>query len=46
MEKIEGKIRKLDDLMLGTKNKFVLGQDLELRTDKVIITFKRTDQKK
>lgn len=38
-EKVEKKIKKLENLMLHTKNKLTLGQDVEFRTDKIILTF-------
>ncbi len=36
----------LDNLMLHTKNKLLLGQDVQFRTDKVIITFSEVYHKK
>lgn len=32
-------MKKLENSCLHVKNKLILGQDLSLRTDKIIITF-------
>ena len=46
IEKMEKKIQQIDDSLLHIKNKMTIGQELDLRTDKIIITFANSFDKK